>query len=921
LGTFSPSASWHGQFTNLVSGCLGCDRIGKKANGCGIGKGAGGAFEEVSHEGITNLGQVPHIIQANILPFKVIALHTAIKELEDEIENPDSILNRTGAGKKSELGLLVRNCMGVLQQLNKLLIKYKSLGTGSKKAWDRLRWGTENLSDIREKLIAHTSSLTLFLTTLGTGSLGRIEKKLDELIADVQAGRREQTVLSIADDDEDESEAQWKTWKNELVDDGFTKVELEGHKHWIKARLLELIESGRLQEEPLTEENANKGRKSGLPFTSANSPKASNSTNPENRQLDFQATVQDGGMENSGILPKHESKQIQSNNILSTSEHDLEDEAEGWSEQIDASDSTVDTFPPTDSISNVGLNTISVDRIASATTSTRKPPLSPRNSPSRSNLKIHSERNAAAAVDVSLQNIPSSQAQGGTRDLRDLPGKLSEPRAAQGPVTMKSLEGTERLEVRDLEKTSTTHELSPISVPTSNKTPQEFPIRSFKEKEAAERKAPRDARAKNSTVKPDNLRQEEPTSNRRKNKSGRDYPREVDYSDDDSYTESYTDSSPSSDEAHWRPVLKPKTLPSPRSSTLPKRTERATEYSKGPHQKSGETAMDETGAGKISQPSEERLAELCFGPKQRKGQVDQGFRTEFPDPLHNTRPVPGFDPFEAGNEVGRLEVEAYGHHKSPSQHASGLDLWNVNSRPSQETYDAQVPYEHQPFELTNALPRPPAALSVHPQAPISEKSESDDRRTSASQPSENGSTRFSLFIPEFNDLLRKYSKWIFDNPIVLPKAPRDGESSRNRASSPPPVTIDKRLLALTLEQIFFGGPQKLNLKTVKTFDHVTGKLILVIDMKPGLKKGYRFRFKGIGDQEESGPRDVHFVVEEGRPIHLPFFARGLTSPLRNPIHCSPETAMIYTPRLLWTLLSLFVDGSALFPLLITKQSG
>ena len=44
----------------------------------------------------------------------VIALHTAIKELEDEIENPNSILNRTGANKKTELGILVKNCNGVL---------------------------------------------------------------------------------------------------------------------------------------------------------------------------------------------------------------------------------------------------------------------------------------------------------------------------------------------------------------------------------------------------------------------------------------------------------------------------------------------------------------------------------------------------------------------------------------------------------------------------------------------------------------------------------------------------------------------------------------------------------------------------------------------------------------------------------------
>lgn len=96
-------------------------------------------------------------------------MHTAIKELEDEIENHDSILNRTGADIKKELGFLVKNCRSVLQQLGQLLVKYKSLGTGTKRAWDRLRWGTENLQEIRDKLMVDTSFSTLFLTMLGTG--------------------------------------------------------------------------------------------------------------------------------------------------------------------------------------------------------------------------------------------------------------------------------------------------------------------------------------------------------------------------------------------------------------------------------------------------------------------------------------------------------------------------------------------------------------------------------------------------------------------------------------------------------------------------------------------------------------------------------------------------------------------------------
>jgi hypothetical protein len=100
--------------------------------------------------------------------------------------------------------------------LNKKLIKYKSLGTASRRTWDRLRFDAEDLQEIREKLFAHTSSMTLFLTTLGTGSLGHIEKKLNQSIADVRAGRRqEETLLVFANgkDDPDEAEAQWSLLK------------------------------------------------------------------------------------------------------------------------------------------------------------------------------------------------------------------------------------------------------------------------------------------------------------------------------------------------------------------------------------------------------------------------------------------------------------------------------------------------------------------------------------------------------------------------------------------------------------------------------------------------------------------------------------------------------------------------------------
>lgn len=62
--------------------------------------------------------------------------------------------------------------------------------------------------------------------------------------------------FAIEDRDPDKSETQWGALKEELIEDGFSKLEIEGNKHWIKAKLSELIENGGLNEQPLPGEGS-----------------------------------------------------------------------------------------------------------------------------------------------------------------------------------------------------------------------------------------------------------------------------------------------------------------------------------------------------------------------------------------------------------------------------------------------------------------------------------------------------------------------------------------------------------------------------------------------------------------------------------------------------------------------------------------
>ena len=82
----------------------------------------------------------------------------------------------------------------------------------------------------------------------------------------------------------------------------------------------------------------------------------------------------------------------------------------------------------------------------------------------------------------------------------------------------------------------------------------------------------------------------------------------------------------------------------------------------------------------------------------------------------------------------------------------------------------------------------------------------------------------------------------------------------------PEVTVVERPLPVTLEELYRGAHKKLKVKR-KTYDESTGKRsvqdkIVEMDIKPGMKAGSKFKFKGMGDQEEGGSQDLHFVIEE-----------------------------------------------------------
>jgi hypothetical protein len=131
-------------------------------------------------------------------------------------------------------------------QLENLLSKYKSLGTKHKKKWDAVRLGAEGLADVRSKITFHTSAVSLFITTMGTSSLGRIEAKLDQIADDVRQGKVLETeFVSPFEEPEASKEAKWHSLRDRLVEDGFEEKNLDIHEEWIRRRFHELVDRPR----------------------------------------------------------------------------------------------------------------------------------------------------------------------------------------------------------------------------------------------------------------------------------------------------------------------------------------------------------------------------------------------------------------------------------------------------------------------------------------------------------------------------------------------------------------------------------------------------------------------------------------------------------------------------------------------------
>jgi hypothetical protein len=135
---------------------------------------------------------------------EVLSLHAVLKEVEEALSD-----HQLTQSRQASLATITEGCQKILYDLQAVVNKYESLETQSKRTWDRLKWGSNDIAEIRARLTSNTSILTAFTRQVSqvlptynmqniyfakscySSAQPAVEKRLNRLIGEFQDGKYE----------------------------------------------------------------------------------------------------------------------------------------------------------------------------------------------------------------------------------------------------------------------------------------------------------------------------------------------------------------------------------------------------------------------------------------------------------------------------------------------------------------------------------------------------------------------------------------------------------------------------------------------------------------------------------------------------------------------------------------------------------
>ena len=182
-------------------------------------------------------------------------LEVILSRVEFEVQQPTSLLIHHDRDL-SKLQKIVSGCKDVVKDLEKVISKFQSLGFSRRNNWDRLRLGNKDLSGLQQRLGLQITALGTYLSVLGISSVGRVEESvkvlpemkrtIDNLAAEIRAGRREGSVMTTYENDKKEV---WRQFRRELISEGIQSEKIDMVKRHLRCYIKKLDEAGLLDEE------------------------------------------------------------------------------------------------------------------------------------------------------------------------------------------------------------------------------------------------------------------------------------------------------------------------------------------------------------------------------------------------------------------------------------------------------------------------------------------------------------------------------------------------------------------------------------------------------------------------------------------------------------------------------------------------
>ena len=173
---------------------------------------------------------------------ELLSLHAVLKECEECFPQASEPSER-----RKRLSVIIGGCKEILEDLEAIVTKYESLGTQQKRTWDRMRWHSNDIGELRARITSHVSMLTAFLST----SQARVEQKLELLLREFKRGNKEGSAISdlTVDTVASEQGMQWKQIRHELEDNGITVEMFNANKDFIFGWILQALMNGAFQED------------------------------------------------------------------------------------------------------------------------------------------------------------------------------------------------------------------------------------------------------------------------------------------------------------------------------------------------------------------------------------------------------------------------------------------------------------------------------------------------------------------------------------------------------------------------------------------------------------------------------------------------------------------------------------------------